>query len=184
MQKSPRIDSKKSGNDSSLCRFFLRIFIVNRQIGKGQWIKRNGRQDTQFVIRTLSGELCKAFADGKEGQKTAVGFLFFAVRPPDDFPLLKIRSCFTFNHRGNSSQNYSLIGNLRKISAKDFFLLPRCYLPPFSIISRNIKNVFFPFCFKRLKNTTRASHSLSDGKAILQRNAPLKYQRLPRRPSA
>lgn len=51
--------------------------------------------------------------------------------------------------------------------AKDFFLLPRCYLLPFSIISRNIKNVFFPFCFKRLKNTTKTLHSLYYEKAIL-----------------
>ena len=139
-------------------------------------------QDTQFVIRTLASELCEAFADGKE-EKTVVGFPHFAVRPPDGFSLLKIRSCFTFNHRGNSSQNYSLIGNFRKISAKDFFLLPRCYLPPFSIISRNIKNVFFPFCFKRLKNTTKTLHSLSDEKAILQKSRVLSYQALGRRGS-
>lgn len=56
-------------------------------------------QDTQFVIRTLASELCEAFADGKE-EKTVVGFPHFAVRPPDGFSLLKIRSCFTFNHRG------------------------------------------------------------------------------------
>ena len=58
-------------------------------------------QDTQFVIRTLAGELCEAFADGKEEKKSSRVFIF-AVRPPDGFPLLKIRSCFTFNHRGDS----------------------------------------------------------------------------------
>ena len=114
-------------------------------------------------------------------KKNSSRVFIFAVRPPDGFSLLKIRSCFTFNHRGNSSQNYSLIGNLRKISAKDFFLLPRCYLPPFSIISRNIKNVFFPFCFKRLKNTTKTLHSLSDEKAFLQRIALLWNQYLKHR---
>lgn len=120
-----------------------------------------GGQDTQFVIRTLARKLCEAFADGKEGKNARSDFYRSSARRFFvHFPLLKIRSCFTFNDRGNSPQNYSLIGNLRKISAKDFFLLPRCYLPPFSIISRNIKNVFFPFCFKRLKNTTRTLHSL------------------------
>jgi len=65
--------------------------------------------------------------------------------------------------------------------AKDFFLLPRCYLPLFSIISRNIKNVFFPFCFKRLKNTAKTSHSLSDEKAILQKITLLEDQCLKHR---
>ena len=104
----------------------------------------------------------RSFCRWQRGTKTAVGFFIFAIRPPDDFPLLKIRSCFTFNDRGNSLQNYSLIGNLRKISAKDFILLPRCYLPPFSIISRNIRTLVFMFHFNRLWNAIKILNPLCD----------------------
>ena len=42
--------------------------------------KKELGQDTQFVIRTLAGELCEAFADGKEEQKNG-GRIFYFCRP-------------------------------------------------------------------------------------------------------